>query len=313
MQFVGKVCTGVARAHFGTVFEDMEIALHLGAHLTDNDSLVRCLRHNRQALASQGIAVPDVDAYRQQLRQLSEEFKTTPITAATQEALFDSIFEDDDVDRLVLSSENFLAMPRWAVNHSQLYPAADVRLSWLCNLFAGNEIEVFIAVQNPARFVASLIADERSGGREHVLANSDPAKLRWSDTVASLRRNAPEVPITVWAHEDTPLLWADVLQRVSGHSDEIELEGWLDWYWSIVTPQGKTAMSRYFEHYPPVSALQRKQVLGAMLDKFVRPDIFDAEPTLPDWDDDYVDALSELYEQDLDVISTMPGVTLLEP
>lgn len=291
----------------------MEIALHLGAHLTDNDNLVRCLMRNRQALAAEGIAVPGVATYRQQLRQLSDELKDTPISEETQEALLDSILEDDDVNRLVLSSENFIAMHRWAVNHSRLYPAAGERLARLCHLFPGAEFEAFIAVQNPATFVPALIADERAGGRAQVLANSDPGKLRWSETIAAMRRQVPEVPITVWAHEDTPLLWAEILQRVSGHSDEIELEGWLAWYWSIVTPTGHNAMRRYFQHNPPVSALQRKQVLGAMLDKFARPEAIDVEAPLPDWDEEYVDALSELYEQDLDVIAAMPGVTLLEP
>lgn len=291
----------------------MEIAFHLGVHLTDEDHLVRCLMRNRQVLNAQGIAVPGPASYRSQLRDLSHEMRDEPSDAQTQEILLDGILDEDDVERVVFSSENFFAVHRWAVNHNWFYPAAGERVRWLCQLFPDAEIELFMAVQNPATFVPALIRDDRSGGKAQVLANSDPLELRWSKTITSILESVPGVPLTVWAHEDTPLLWPEILRRVSGHDPDTDLAGWMAWYWDLVTPKGHAAMRRFFEQNRPVDDQHRRRLLATMLERFAKPEALEGAPGLADWDETLVDVLSQMYEDDLDVIAMMPGVTLLEP
>ena len=59
-------------------------------------------------------------------------------------------------------------------------------------------------------------------GREDILTDVDPLRrLRWSDTVRNIRIHNPGVPLTVWCDEDTPLIWPEVLQAVSGHAPAI--------------------------------------------------------------------------------------------
>ena len=73
----------------------MEIALHIGALLTDENTLVRCLLRNRELLAEQGIAVPSPGDYRPQLLVLSQEMLGKPTSAETQETLLDGLIEAD--------------------------------------------------------------------------------------------------------------------------------------------------------------------------------------------------------------------------
>lgn len=291
----------------------MEIALHLGVHCTDQDQLVRCLMRNRAPLLAQGIAVPGPGSYRQQLRQLAMEMRDRDTSAATQEALLDGILEADEVRRVVFSVPNQLAMARWAVTGDRLYPAAGERLALTRRLFPDARVEVFLALRNPATLLPALAAGDSTGVLAAELAGVDAAALRWSAMLADMVRQAPGVPITVWCDEDTPLLWPEVLRAVSGHAAGLVLEGWLAWYWPLVTPQAHEAMRRWFQTNPPADDATRKRMLSALLARLARPEATEPDPPLPGWDADMVESLSEAYQADLDLVASIPGVRLLEP
>lgn len=291
----------------------MEIVLHLGVHLTDEDRLVRCLMLNRGRLRQTGVCVPGTSRYRQALRQAAHDLRDTPITPETQEMVLDSILDEDDARRVILSSEYFLGVHRWAIINNRFYPSAGERVAQLRRLFPQAQVSVFLAIRDPAGFVPALVADDRSGGIELLLKDTDAAALRWSEMLAGIIAAAPDVPITVWSDEDTPLLWPRILRAITGLTEGPELDGWLDWYADLVTPQGLTAMRRWFEQHPAGDAGQRNRALAALLQKFARPEAMEAEVALPDWTEATTEALSLLYDQDLDVIASMRGVTLLEP
>lgn len=291
----------------------MEIAFHLGAHQTDKDFLVRCLMRNRAALLEQGIAVPGPARYRQQLRQLGFEMREAVTNAETQEALLDGILDEDEVRRVVFSSDNFLSLPKWAVHEGHFYHAAGDRVGLLRHLFPAAKVELFLAIRSPATFLPALVAGDRSGAFLTQVQKSDPMDLRWSRTLAQITEALPDVPITVWCDEDTPLLWPEILRHVSGHSPEMVLDGWLAWYWTIVTPKAHEAMRRWFEQHPPVDDLSRRKTLSVMLSRMARPEAVESDPLLPGWTEETVEALEAIYEEDLDLIGTLPGVTLLEP
>lgn len=293
--------------------DSMDIALHLGAHLTDDDHLVRCLMRNRSALSAQGIAVPGPGSYRRQLRELAHEMREHPVDAGTQEVLLDGLVERDDVRRVVLSNENFVGFHRWAIGGNRFYPSAGTLLAQLVRLFPMARTHAYLAIRNPATFLPALAADSRSGGVDQVLQGVDPLALRWSDLIVRIRDAVPSMPLTVWRDEDTPLLWPEILRAVSGHDPGTELEGWFAWYWTLMTPKAHEAMRRWFAANPPVDDLHRRRVLGTMLDRFALPEKVVSEITLPGWDATLTETLSDLYEQDADLIGALPGVTLLEP
>ncbi|MCB1406706.1 MAG: hypothetical protein KDK01_10735 [Rhodobacteraceae bacterium] len=291
----------------------MDIALYLGAHLTDEDKLVRCLMRNRTMLAGQGIAVPGPGGYRRQLRELAQAMRDEPTNGETQEALLDGILEADDVSRVVFCAEQFLAVHRWAIANDRLYPESGTRLAQLRHLFPEARVEAFLTIRNPATFLPMLAHDKRAGGVDAALKGIDPLTVRWSEVLLRMRTEAPDVPITVWTLEDLPVLWPEVLQAVSGHRGQEEFAAWFGFYWDLVTPKSHEAMRRYFRKNPTPDDLSRRRVLRAMLDKFIEPERLAIPQALPGWDGDYIDVLTELYEQDLDLIGSIPGVTLLEP
>jgi len=291
----------------------MEIAFHLGVHLTDQDQLIRCLMRNRAVLAQQGIAVPGVGSYRTQLRQLGQEMEGRPTDATTQEALLDGLIEADEAQRVVFSSEGLLAQHRWAIGSNRFYPRAADRVRQLAHLFPAADVHVYLAIRDPASFLPALVADTRSGGLDQALKGSDPMLLRWSEMIARIRAEVPHVPLTIWRDEDTALLWPEILRTVSGHAPDTELTGWFAWYWDLMAPQSHEALRRWFQTNPSPDDLHRRKVLSAMLDKFALPEKIDTDAALPGWDEAYTDVLSELYDQDVDLIAAMKGVTLLEP
>lgn len=291
----------------------MEIAIHLGAHLTDEDRLIRCLMRNRAALLRHGISIPSTSRYRTALRRAAHELRDTATDAETQEALLDSLISEDTVTRVVFSSDCFLSNHRWAVGRGQFYPDAGEKVKNLRRLFPAAQVEFHIAIRNPATFLPALIAHAGPGGFEQIMGGIDPLALRWSDTLQRIIEATPGCRLTVWCDEDTPLLWPEILREVSGHPDDLVPEGVFDWYEGFVSAEGVQLMRKWLADRPPVNDLQRRKVLSAFLDKFALPEKLEVEADLPGWPSDLADVLSALYAQDVDLIAHMPGVDFLEP
>lgn len=291
----------------------MEIVFHLGAHCTDRDELVRCLVRNKAALAEQGIAVPEPETYRQEMRQLAHEMASKPTDETTQEAVIDSLTQDDHATRIVLSNENHLAMAQWAVANDKLYPSAAERVAHLAHLFPSAQLTIAMGLRDPATLLPALYARLEPNGNAGELTSCDPGKLRWSDMVLRMQSAAPGLKLILWRDEDAPLIWPEILRTVSGHDPARDLTGWLAYYWSLTAPSYHDAMRRYFAKNPAVSDQHRRKVLATMLERFIRAEALEMDPLLPNWTDETVDALSAIYDEDIDVIASLPGVTFLEP
>jgi hypothetical protein len=138
-------------------------------------------------------------------------------------------------------------------------------------------------------------------------------RLRWSEMVRRLVQTVPHAKITVWANEDTPLIWPQVLQAVSGHHNSTKLLGSENFYASLLSPGGLKRMTGYLESHPPKDAAHYQRVVGAFLEKFGLEDVIEAEIDMPGWSDAYVTAMSDLYDQDLALIASMPEIEFLSP
>ena len=123
----------------------------------------------------------------------------------------------------------------------------------------------------------------------------------------------PDGQVTVWCNEDSPLIWPNILQAVSGHSDGMDLKGADDFLKNLMTPDGFTRMEHYLDRHPAETPEAKQQVLTAFLEKNALAEALEQEIDLPGWTEDYVERLSSQYDEDLDVISQIPRVTLIEP
>lgn len=290
----------------------MRIVYHLGAHCTDEDRLVRCLLRNRAVLAEQGIVVPAPTRYRKLLRDTANQLRGAPASQETSAMILDQIMDEGAADRLILSWTSFLSFPAYAVSE-MLYASGGSRLHAFTQIFPDSEPEFHLAIRNPATFLPDLRERAQGKGHEDILHGVEVRRLRWSDTVRLIKSENPGIPLTVWSDEDTPLIWREVLQAVSGHAPETALEDSDELLAQLLTEAGLSRFHAYCKQHPPQSVSHRQRIVTAFLEKFGKPEEVSYEIKAPGWDDSLVDALTHSYLEDVERIARMRGVTLIEP
>ena len=295
----------------------MRIVYHLGAHCTDEERLLRCLLKNRAVLAKQGIVVPGPTRYRTLLRETAVALKGQPASADTQGLVLEQIMEQDRAERLILSWDSFLSFAPWAMEGG-LYRAAGERVRAFSLIFPKIGAEFCLALRNPATFLPALFDKQknvRGGTRDFAsfLKHRDPQDVRWSDVIDRILQLNPGVPLTIWCDEDTPLIWPEVLQAVSGHRAGTLLEGTNELLAQIMSAEGLTRLEAYLASHAVTTPDLRRKVTTAFLDKFAVPDRISVEVEVPDWTAELVAAMTRSYEQDVAHIRATPGVRFIEP
>jgi hypothetical protein len=212
----------------------------------------------------------------------------------------------------VFSWESFLSYPQWVLKDA-LYPAAGERIRAFTQIFPEIEAEFHLALRNPATFLPDLLARQRGKSYDEFMGGMDPHALRWSDTIREILRQNPGVPLTIWCDEDTPLIWPEVLQAVSGHGPATRLVDAHELLRSLMTGDGLTRMQGYLDAHPPATVAQRRRIVSAFLEKFAVPQMLETEVDLPGWTDDTVAELTEAYEADVARIAVTPGIRFIAP
>ncbi|MEM9434590.1 MAG: hypothetical protein AAGA12_11765 [Pseudomonadota bacterium] len=291
----------------------MKVVLHLGAHSTDEDHLVSCLRKNETTLAEQGIVVPDPLRYRPIMRKTFQSPKDDVTSPESRELILDAIVDEDEPDRLILSHDSFISVAGNALQGDRIYPSISRKVTRIAQLFEGHELELFLAIKDPGLFIPALFerAPEKDFGK--FMEGKDPQKMRWSETIADLHTAMPEAKITVWSNEDAPLIWPELLTALTGHDEFTVLEGQDDFIRTLMMWRGYKRMRAFMEKSPPSSIKQRRMIVGSFLEKFPIYDGMNAIIELPDWSADYVNSLTTLYYQDLEEIEKMDGITYISP
>ncbi|WP_417244670.1 hypothetical protein [Celeribacter sp.] len=292
----------------------MMISMHIGAHCTNGAQLMRGLLKNKAVLAEHGVAVPPPSHYRDLLPQIMKKVKSERATPESQEILLDQIIELDDCQRMVLSYEDVICMHPLIFEKGQFYKKANFKLPWLRNVFADHEMEFFIGLRNPATFVPNAFAKcGPNTGFEAFMSGVDPETLRWSELLERIQAACPDVGITCFAYEDTPLTWSQVMREMTGVGPLVPMSGGLDILATIMKREGMKRLRTYLNTHQPQNEEQRRRILQAFLDKYVDEDSLEEEIDLPGWDEALVTRLSEAYEEDLDRIAGMNGVRFIAP
>ena len=291
----------------------MQIIVHTGAHFTDDDRLIKCLLRNKDGFSKRGIAVPGPGKYRTLLRQTLSSLRNAPPRDDAREVLLDAILDHEVADRLLLSNPQFFGIAKGAVRGDRLYPAAAERMKGLRSLFPDDEIEMFMAVCNPATFLPQVLRRSEDETLDALMNGADPRSLRWSDMVAEVREAVPDVPVTVWCNEDTPLIWAQIIREMAGLDHGEKIVGGFDLLSEIMAPEGMKRFRAYLAEHPNMSEMQKRRVMAAFLDKFAREDLLEEEIDLPGWTGDLVDEITALYEDDMFTLQRIPGVQFISP
>jgi hypothetical protein len=291
----------------------MQVVFHLGAPCTDLGLLLKSLLKNRARLAADGIVVPPLMRYRPVIKETMRALQGRPAAPEVQDALLDAIVDEARIDRLVLSDARFICINRLVVQGAQIWPMIDRQTKGLRALFPSAAPEFFVGMRNPATLIPALFTASKFKDFGEFTERMQPHAVTWSEMLRRLRMTHPDAPITVWCNEDTPLLWEEILREMADVSNEVPLRGTDDLVGTIMERTGYRRMRRYLEQNPPHSEMQRRRIVGAFLDRYAIDTEIEEELDLPGWSPELVEQMSQAYEDDMEEIARIPGVTLLTP
>ena len=291
----------------------MQVILHIGAHCTDEDLLIRTLLKNQDMLAARGTAVPAPNMYRKLLRETLLAMANGQPRPGARELFLDQVLEDPQADRLILSNENFVSLPHRIFDGGVFYRLAAKRLAAMAELMKGDELEIYLSVRNPATFLSAAFSKVDGRSFPEFMDGADPKDLRWSDVITRIRDAVPHIPLTVWSNEDTPLIWTQIIRDIAALEHTSKLKGGYDLLRSIMTQEGMTRFKSYIGESQPQTEVHLRRVIAAFLDKYAQDDAIEEELTAPGLSDQDVISMTEAYEEDLYEIERIPGVTFLTP
>ena len=291
----------------------MQIVFHAGVHNTDEDRIIKCLLKNRPDFAALGVNVPPPGRYRKLIHQTLLAMSDNAPSPDARDILIETILEEETCERVLLSNENFFCVPNMALRDGQFYDKGHERIALLSQLFPDDSIEIFLGICNPATYLPAQFRRTKYDDFADMTFGADPRDLRWSDLVYRIRENTPNVALTVWCNEDTPLIWAQIIRELAGIDPNEKIKGGFDLISEIMTPEGMKRFRAYLADHVDMSEMQKRRVISAFLDKFAREDMIEEELDLPGWTEKMVEDLSEIYDEDVFEISRIPGVNFIAP
>jgi len=291
----------------------MEIAFHIGANCTDEDRLLRSILKNGSVLAENGVKAPGPSRYRRLVRETIQNLNGMPPAPDTRQILLDAILDDESPRRLVMANPNFICIANRIFDGGVFYQQAEFKIQSLLSLFPEDQIELHLALRNPATFLPDAFAESKATDFASYMQGVAPQDVRWSDLVRRIRACAPQASLTIWCNEDTPLLWADLIRDLCGIGPTTRITGGFDLLASIMAPEGMTRFLNYLRAHPPQSEVQKRRVIAAFLDKYALEDQVEEVVDLPGMTGEMLDHLTELYEADVATIAAMPDVDFITP
>lgn len=289
----------------------MQVIFHVGAHGTESDRLIKSLLRNREAFMREATLIPAPGRYRSEINNRIDSARISPPTEQATAGLTSTISEGQDAKRVVLSNANFLGFPGHSIHNNILYPDAEERLKAIQSLFPSANLELYLAIRSPVGFIPAIAEAAHHSRRNVILNDTDYTLLSWSDLLLRIRGALPDMPITVWSHEDSPLIWSELIRRLGGIDLETPIKGGFDILSSIMSPEGMKRLRAYLSEHPSMTENYKRKVILAFLDKYAQDDALEEELPLPSNDPLFIDAIEELYDQDVARISQIPGVTLI--
>jgi hypothetical protein len=100
---------------------------------------------------------------------------------------------------------------------------------------------------------------------------------------------------------------------MAGLEDHEKIIGGFDLLSSIMSKEGMQRFRSYLDSHPEMSEFQKRRVIAVFLDKFALEDEIEEELDMPGWTEDLVEEMTEIYDQDVAVIQSIPGVRLVTP
>ncbi|MEM8692440.1 MAG: hypothetical protein AAGG57_11205 [Pseudomonadota bacterium] len=291
----------------------MQIVLHSGAYFTEEKLLFKSILRNRESVSEHGIHIPGPGRYRRLMRERLGALGTAMPPDETSQALLNAVLDGPQTQRIILSHSHIFGAPRAALRNGQLYPNAPVRLDQLGFAFRDHQLRLFMAVRNPATFLPAILRKAPQEDMMELLRGYDPRDIRWSETFEAIRSSVPDLTITVWCSEDLPLVWATILHKILGMPRAEDVNGRFDLLTEIMEPEGLVQLERSLNVAMGLSEAEERDLITDHLERFAIKDAVEEELDVPNWTEDLIDEITEIYDEDMDRLAAIPGVSLIEP
>lgn len=293
----------------------MKIILHAGVHQTDEDGFLGTLSVSERILKKEKVAVPSAGNFRKPLREMLIKMNKAAPSDEDRDAFLDILLanEPEDVQRMILSNAQFFGTPKEAIDNDIFYPSALNQIAKFRYLFQAHPFELFLGIRNPATFIPALFKAANTDNPAEILKNSDPYALQWSELIGRIRESFPDLPITVWCHEDTPFIWGRISRAMAGVAYEHPMRGDFALFGSLLTEEGLTRFKTYIQKHSKLTPQQLYKTLTAFYEKFANPEACTEYLEMPGWSETLVADLTEFYEDDFVDIQSIPNVTFIAP
>ncbi len=291
----------------------MKLVLYAGVHFTEEDRMIKCLLRNADDFATKGTMVPGHSKYRGILRETLNAMVSAPPSDMARDVLMDAFLDEGEAQRVILSDANFFRTPKNAVEQGIFYPAAPVRMMRMAQIFEQDEVEIFMAIRNPATLLPILFSKADKQDDDAFWGGRYPSDIRWSETIGLLRDAVPDVPITVWCNEDAPVIWAHIIRQMAGLPDDQKIIGGFDLLSSIMSAEGMKRFRAYLKDHPVMTEHQKRRAIAAFLDKYALEGEVEEELDMSGWTDELVEEMTQNYDTDVATIAALPGVRVLMP
>jgi len=193
------------------------VHIHLGAHKTATTFIQDWLLNNKAVLRQHQIAYIPLDTLRKNFSQkFLELVNANPASVELAEAKISQLhtiiktdiealgLDVSEIKLLVLSEENLLGVMGSLTKQGQLYPALKIKMRWLAAIFAGCDVQTFMAIRNYREFYPSAYAETLRAGHikpfEEFLVHLDVSGNSWLTVVDTVE--AALGPLKLWPYED---------------------------------------------------------------------------------------------------------------
>lgn len=290
----------------------MQIVVHVGAHATDEERLIRCLISNRPVLEPMGIAVPPPGLYRRSLRDALRRKTMNPRFDFDREAFLDALQLPANTNRLIVSGQNLMGVADRIFEGDILYGLMRDRLPALPLLFEGDDIEVFMGLRNPATFIPAAFQYVTGPEEEDFLGDTNLYSMRWSSLIQDIQDSCPALKLTAWCNEDLPLVFGRIARTMAGIGTSPRLEGVYDILSDVLSGEGYSNLQSYMAAHPPLTDAHEQRVISAFADRFESESV-EEEIDLPGWSEQLVDDLTTIYDDDFDRLRALSNLRFIGP
>jgi len=195
--------------------------------------------------------------------------------------------------------------------NGEFYRNAGRNTAAIRNLFPDAEVEFFLSIRNPATFLPEAFSGQIEKSFDAFFNQVDVMSVCWSDVIRSIRKANPASRLTVWSHEDLPVIWPTVLAEVAARDLGRAFKGELDIINAVLTREGVSRLRSYLRDKTGLSRDKRQAVMAVFLEKFVDETANEVEIDLPGWTSETVETMTDIYEADVYDIGRMDGVSLI--